>query len=158
MDDRKRTENLGRLVSNIQTLEILLRACIFEDEITKGISKQSKKNKEFVKGEIVPENAFTNWDTLSDLIRKYNELPISKGLKIDETLVDIRDAIAHGRVFAYTPLGINQLVRFQKPNRNEVEVEFSVSMTEGWFGKEIGRFYEAVRKVDEVHKRQRAGK
>ena len=45
MDDRKRTENLGRLVSNIQTLEILLRACIFEDEITKGISKQSKKIK-----------------------------------------------------------------------------------------------------------------
>ena len=157
MDDRKRTQSLGRLVSNIQTLELLLRACLFEDEIAKGLSKQSI-NIELVKGEIVDENAFTNWDTLRDLIQKYNELPISKGLTIDETLVDIRDAIAHGRVFADTPLGINQLVRFQKPKKNKVEVEFSVSMTEEWFGTQIRRFYDAVRKVDEVHKRQRAGK
>ena len=106
---------------------------------------------------IVPDNALTNWDTLRDLIQKYNKLPISKGLTIDENLVDIRDAIAHGRVFSSTPDGINQLLRFKKPTKNGVEVEFSVAMTEEWFTTQFLRFYDAVRMVDAVHKRQDAG-
>ena len=59
MDDRKHAQDLGELVTNIQTLEILLRAGLFEDEIAKGISRQSDY-KELVKGEMVPENALTN--------------------------------------------------------------------------------------------------
>jgi len=157
MDDRKRLENLGKLVNNMQSLEMLLRACLFEDEIAKGISKQLIKV-EFVKGEVLPEKAYTNWDTLRKLIQNYNRLPISRGFEVDETLVDIRDVIAHGRVFAYTPDGINQLVRFQKPKDNEVEVKFGVLMTEEWVGRQGNRFYEAVRKVDEVHQKQRAGR
>ena len=152
MDDRKYAENLGRLVNNMQELEMLLRATLFQDEIARGISKQTDKR--LVQGEIIPENAYTNWDTLGALIQKYNKLTISTGLTIDETLVDIRDAIAHGRVFAYTPTGISQLVRFYKPENNQVKVKFSVSMTDEWFGKAIGRFYDAIRRVDSVHKKQ----
>lgn len=155
MDDRMHTRSLGTLVNNIQALEFSLRSCLFKDEITKGISKQL--NLELVKDQIVPNNALTNWDTLRDLIQKYNKLPISKGLTIDENLVEIRDAIAHGRVFLFAPDGINQLLRFQKPNRNEVKVEFSVAMTEEWFTTQFLRFYDAVRMVDAVHKRQDAG-
>lgn len=151
-DERKYAENLGRLVNNMQELEMLLRATLFQDEITRGISKQTDKT--LVQGEIIPENAYTNWDTLGVLIQKYNKLTISAGLTIDETLVDIRDAIAHGRVFAYTPSGINQLVRFHKPENNLVKVKFSVSMTDEWFGKTIGSFYDAIRRVDAVHKKQ----
>ena len=155
--DRKRTQGLGGLVHSLQTLELLLRASLLEDEIAKGSSKPQNYN-ELVRGAIVPENAFTNWDTLRDLIQKYNEHPISKGLTIDETLVDIRDAIAHGRVFSSGPFGINQLVRFQKPKNNEVEVEFSVSMTDEWFNTQIIRFNGAIRKVAKVYKRQQAAK
>ena len=158
MDDTKRLENLGKLVHNMQTLEFMLRGILFTDEITKGISKQLTNNPKFEKGELLPINALTNWDSLYELVQKYNQLPISKGFKIDETLVDIRDAIAHGRVFAYTPDGINQLVRFQKPKDNEVEVKSGVLMTEEWVGRQGNRFYEAVRKVDEVHQKQRAGR
>lgn len=156
MDDRMHTRSLGTLVNNIQALEFSLRSCLFKDEITKGISKQLN-TLELVKGEIVPNNALTNWDTLRDLIQKYNELPISKDLTIDENLVDIRDTIAHGRVFSSAPNGINQLLRFQKPNNNGVEVEFSVAMTEEWFTTQFLRFYDAVRIVDAVYKRQDAG-
>jgi len=84
-------------------------------------------------------------------------IQISEGLKIDESLVEIRDAIAHGRVFLSAPDGINQLLRFRKPKNNEVEVEFSVAMTEEWFTTQFLRFYDAVRMVDTVHKRQDAG-
>lgn len=157
MNERVHLENLGRLVTNIQTLEVTIRACLFEDELAKGISKQLS-NVKFVKGELLPESAYTNWDTLSELIRKYNELPISKGLTIDENIVDIRDAMAHGRVFSFAPEGIPMLVRFNKPKNNQVEVEFGASMTEQWFGEQIARLFKEFRKVDEVHKKQRTGK
>lgn len=156
MDDRMHTRSLGTLVNNIQALEFSLRSCLCKDEITKGISKQLPNLFNVVKGEIVPNNALTNWDNLRDLIQKYNKLPISKGLTIDENLVDIRDAIAHGRVFSDSPDGINRLLRFKKPKRNGVEVEFSVAMTEEWFTTQFLRFYDAVRMVDAVHKRQDA--
>lgn len=155
MDDRKRLENLGKLVNNMQFLEMLLRACLFEDEITKGISEQVE-NVIYIKGEALPENAYTNWDNLGKLIRKYNGLPVSKGHNIDETLVDIRDAIAHGRVILFEPSGVIQLVKFDEPDKNGVKVEFSVAMTEEWVGRQGNRFYEAIRKVDEVHQKQRA--
>ena len=155
MDDTKRLINLGKLVNNMQSLEFGLRGCLFEDEITKGISKQLTSHPKFTKGEVLPKNAYTNWDSLSKLIRKYNGLPISKGFEIDETLVEIRDVIAHGRVFLYSETGIIQLVKFSKPKGSKVEVEFSSWMTEEWVGRQNDLFYEAVRKVAEVNQKQR---
>lgn len=155
MDDTKRLKNLGKLVNNMQSLEFILRGCLFEDEIAKGISKQLISQPVFTKGEVLPNNAYTNWDTFGKLIRKYNGLPISKGFKIDETLVEIRDAIAHGRVFLYSETGNIQLVKFTEPRGSEVEVEFSEWMTEEWVGRQNDRFYDAVRKVAEAHQKQR---
>jgi len=155
MDDTKRLENLGKLVNNMQSLEFILRGCLFEDEIAKGISKQLTSEPKFTKGEVLPKNAYTNWDSLGKLIRKYNGLQISKGFEIDETLVEIRDAIAHGRVFLYSETGDIQLVKFKEPKGNKVEVEFNEWMTEEWVGRQNDRFYEAVLKVAEVHQKQR---
>ena len=152
-DDRRHKSNLGTLVNNIQALETVIRGCLFKDELIKGISTQLEKGTKLERGEIVHENAFTNWDTLSELIKKYNKLSASKGLEVDETLVEIRDALAHGRTIAYQPDGIYQLVRFKKPKNGKVEVEFSVSLTEEWFSKAIRRFYNAFRKADLVQKR-----
>ena len=154
MDDTKRLNNLGKLVNNMQSLEFILRGCLFEDEIAQRISSQLTSEPKFTKGEVLPKNAYTNWDSLGKLIRKYNSLPISNGFEIDKDLVEIRDAIAHGRVFLYSETGDIQLVKFNKPVGNEVEVEFSAWMTEDWVGKQNDRFYEAVRKVAEVHQKQ----
>jgi len=158
MDDTKRLENLGKLVHNMQTLEFMLRGILFADEITKGISKQLTNNPKFEKGELLPVNAFTNWDSLYELVQKYNQLPISKGFEIDETLVEIRNAIAHGRVFLYSLEGNIHLVKFKIPKGNEVEIEFSEWMTEEWVGKQNDRFFEAIIMVDKVNKKQQSGR
>ena len=111
-------------------------------------------------GDIVPENAFTNYDTLGQLINKYNSNSriSSVGFGIDETLVDIRDAIAHRRVSAATYSGTLKLLKFDKPKNGQVKVTFSASLTEKWFAEQIKRVYGAVLKVNEANDKLQSGK
>jgi hypothetical protein len=154
--------NLGKLVGNFQSLEFALRAFLINDEIAqKGpLSKSATDMHEMNEGDIVPENAFTNYDTLAKLIEKYNGNPkiLSAGLTIDETLVDIRDAIAHGRVSAATPSSSLKLLKFNKPKNNQVKVTFSVLMTREWFAEQLRRVYDAVLKVSEANGKLQSGK
>lgn len=161
MEQEKYPLNCGKLLVNFQSLEFALRAFLVNNEIASGItSSQATNLKEMNRGDIVPENAFTNWNTLKQLIEKYNSNPkiLSAGLIIDKTLVDIRDAIAHGRVSAPTPSASPQLLKFSKPKDNQVKVTFSVSMTKEWFGEQIKRAYNAVLKVNEANEKLQSGK
>ena len=161
MEREKHPLNLGKLLVNFQSLEFALRGFLVNNEIASGIaSSQALNLNEMNRGDIVPENAFTNWDTLKQLIEKYNSNPqiLSAGLIVDETLVDIRDAIAHGRVSAPTPSASPKLLKFNKPKGNQVEVTFSVSMTKEWFGEQIKRAYNAVLKVNEANEKLQSGK
>jgi len=153
--------NLGKLVGNIQSLEFVLRAFLINDEIASGaLFAQSANLQDMNVGDIVPENAFTNYDTLGQLIRKYNSHPriISASLDIDETLVDIRDAIAHGRVSATTPSSSLRLLKFDKPKNHQVKVTFSVLMTKEWFGEQISRFHSAILRVSEANDKLQTGR
>lgn len=154
-------KNLGKLVANMQSLEFALRAFLVNNEIASGVSfPQSANLGEMKEGDIVPENAFTNYDTLEKLVKKYNNNPkiLSAGLTIDETLVYIRDAIAHGRVSAPTPSSSLRLLKFDKPKNNQVKVTFSVLVTKEWFAEQIKRVYNAVLKVNEANDKLQSGK
>jgi len=156
----KHAENLGRLVANMQSLEFALRAFLVNDEIASGkLFAQSANLYNMNAGDVVPKNAFTNYDTLGQLIKKYNEHPriSSAGLTIDESLVDIRDAIAHGRVSAATPSSSLKLLKFDMPKNNQVKVMFSVLMTKEWFTEQIKRVYSAVLKVTEASEKLKSG-
>ncbi|MFC1912597.1 hypothetical protein ACFLX7_00120 [Chloroflexota bacterium] len=147
-------EGLGNLVSNIQSLEFALRAFLVNEEITSGkITGKDINLKMMNKGAVVSENAFTNYDTLGSLIKKYNENTkvISAGLTIDETINEIRDAIAHGRVSGQSQTEPLKLIKFDQPRDRQVEVTFSELMTEEWFARQIYRVYEALSKVSETY-------
>jgi predicted GTPase len=110
-------------------------------------------------GDIVQENAFTSYDNLRELIRKYNKNTeiMSSNLEIDETLTDIRDAIAHGRVSSNIPSPPMRLLKFERPNGDQVEVSFSELLTGDWFNTQISRFLSAVRRVRYAHDRLLGG-
>lgn len=157
----KHALNLGKLAGNLQSLELALRAFLVNTEIASGSAfPQSTNLHDMDEGDIVPENGFTNYDTLGQLIKKYNSNPrISLvGLEIDETIVDIRDAIAHGRVSAATYSGTLKLLKFDKPKNGRVKVTFSASLTEKWFAEHIKRVYGAVLKVNEANNKLQSGK
>ena len=54
-------------------------------------------------GQRVPVNSFTSYDSLGNLVRQFNAVveTFDSGLVVDETVVELRDLLAHGRVLTF---------------------------------------------------------
>ena len=147
--------NIGSIVINLQSLEFALR--LFLDE-TQGHSDSPRNTPLNLAGlnidEWVPENYFTNYDTLKQLIRKVNNELQKRGLseRIDESLVELRDAIAHGRVLSLNPDGPFHILKFSKPIDDKTQVKISVDMTPEWLSRQTKRTHDEILKVVRVGK------
>lgn len=153
----KHMVRMGILIVNLQSLEFALRAFLYNDEA--GCKKDTKP--EFLEnikyGDQVPENAFTNYDSLRELIKKYNGKIRSYDLDlcIVEDLVCIRDALAHGRIASKVP-STNEpckLVKYDKSSNGKVRVTHCVILTKDWFDREIKRVYEAIQKASKANEK-----
>jgi hypothetical protein len=149
----KVARSIGSIVTNLQSLEIALR--LFLDE-TQGYSDSLKDTRSNLTGlnvgEWVPENYITNYDTLGQLIRKANSELQRHGLseRIDESLVELRDAIAHGRVLSLRPDGPFHILKFSKPKDGKTQVKISIEMTPEWLSQQTKRTHDEILKVVEV--------
>ncbi len=142
------SEKIGKIVRNLQSIEFALR--LFLDE-TQGHSSD-KRTYELHKLKVtdwVPVDYLTNYDTLKQLIEKTNKELKKRGLleHIDETLVQLRDAIAHGRVFSLHPEVPQQLVKFSKPNNDKTQVTISVEMTQKWLSQQVKQTHDEILKI-----------
>ncbi len=137
---------LGKLVTNLQSLEFALRA-LLHDAV--GPSHSSLRLEALSVGDAVPEDPITNYDSLGDLIRKVNELYQTHGKpeRIDASLVDLRDAIAHGRVWTTHPSTPFTLLKFSKPNAGFVTVTYAQQLTIDWLDSQIKRTRNEVNKA-----------
>jgi hypothetical protein len=148
--DNHVARNIGSIVTNLQSLEFALR--LFLDE-TQGYSDSPKDIPVNLTGlnvgEWVPENYFTNYDTLRQLIRKVNSELQKRSLseRIDESLVELRDAIAHGRVLSLNPDGPFRIIKFSKPIDHKTQVKISVDMTSEWLSQQTKRTHDEIMKV-----------
>lgn len=154
---------LGKLFANLQGLEFVLRGFLFNAEgVSAELFPQLKNLYDINTRDTVHLNAFTNYDTLRELITKYNNHPkiSTAGLTIDKSLVVLRNALAHGRAFAEV-IGLTsqppfRLLKFgdsKKRNDNQVEVSFSALMTEEWFKEQISRAGNATKTVHDANQR-----
>lgn len=103
-----------------------------------------------VAGDEVPLNSFTNYDTLGMLIKSFNNvIRVSyPNYSVDETVVEVRDMIAHGRVAGDTPKSPLRLIKFAKPNSNKlVLVEHVVTVDSHWLSSNVNLVLEQVHKV-----------
>jgi hypothetical protein len=141
---------LGHIVTNLQSLEFSLR--LFLDEI-QGHPRHTKDRptnfSELTVGEWVPEDYFTNYDTLKQLIRKANIELQAHGLSecIDESLVELRDAIAHGRVLSLHPDGPFRILKFSKPIDGRAQVKISTEITPKWLSDQIRHTHDELLKI-----------
>jgi len=148
--------NLGKLVSTLQSLEFCLRAFLLEVETHNSGQAQNPTNYQQLKvGDRVVVDAFTNYDNLSNLIEKYNKvlLPVDPKLTISKSLVGIRDALAHGRIASFIPLGNMNLLKFSKPQNNQVEVTYSADLNTVWFKDNIKIALDGIKNVVAAGKR-----
>jgi hypothetical protein len=89
---------------------------------------------------------------LGQLIKKFNSEMKRRGLnEIDEHLIAVRDALAHGRVSAPNPNDEIRLLKFSKPENGRVRVEFNEVMSAAWFKGQIIRVREAILAVHRLH-------
>jgi hypothetical protein len=98
-------------------------------------------------GEVVPENAITRWDSLTHLIKRYNRAISDWQLAVDPSLVDLRDALAHGRMAASLSERSFALIKFTRPYAGRVEVGFRQELSKEWIENQIKRVLAECEKV-----------
>ena len=141
--------DLGRLFGNFHSLEFALRSFLYSqaDEphspFPPGVSPYAGNV-----GDEVPVNAFTSYDSLAELIERYNRAVGHRAeLIIDPSLVDLRDALAHGRVSAFSPEPPLKLLKYSRPSKdtpNRVWLTVALTLTPEWFTTQRQRTHQAI--------------
>jgi hypothetical protein len=148
---------MGTLVVNLQSLEFALRGFLHNWET--GWANQGGPSflENITEGQQLEENAFTNYDTLRELIDKYNSKvrPTNPDLEVDPGITCIRDALAHGRIASQSPLANvpQRLVKYDRPKDGLVRVTDCYTLTKEWFDEKIKWAYESIKKVSEANER-----
>jgi hypothetical protein len=143
--------NMGKLIVNLQSLEFALRSFLYND--TTGWKKGGEPTflEDIKEGDLVPENAFTDYDSLGQLIAKYNKKvrAYDASLCVGEDLARIRDALAHGRIASKSSsMDVScKLVKYGKPSRGRVKVTNCQTMTKEWFKEQIKLVFTNIQKV-----------
>ena len=147
------TDLLGKLISNLLSLEFVLRAFLYEhsdpphNPLPRGLSLNVLKI-----GDVVPENAMTDFSSLGHLINRYNDV-ISRrhpNLAVDRTIVELRDALAHGRVSSTDAASDPFLLKFERPGGCKTRVTYSQQLTQEWLREQCNWVREEATKVSEA--------
>jgi hypothetical protein len=130
MNGEDHATGLGKIVSNLQSLELLLRVFLCD---------ANKEHFTIPNAETasVPKNYLTNYDPLGRLIDKYNARLSARErpqFEVDRSLVNVRDAIAHGRLCSPVEGFPLTLYKFGKPDEKtgSVPVEAVISVSDEW--------------------------
>ena len=149
LTQEEHARHLGGLLANFQSLEFVLRA--FLHALPKAGRMGVPYGTDIYLSQVgteLPENEFTNYDSLGDLIDCFNKEMKTRGLpEIDLKLVEVRNAIAHGRVSAPSQNETLRLIKFGKPLNKKVKVEFNEMLTKEWFICQKRRVCEAINLV-----------
>jgi hypothetical protein len=151
-DVERHALDIGRLIVNLHSLEFLLR--VFLSKQPDARPWHLSDGREIYSspvGSTLPVNDLTSYDSLMVLIQKFNKIVEADGKEVlDLTLVDLRDALAHGRVSKGTADQHLRLLKFDRPMNNQVRVSFNQVMSPEWFKEQRARVIDAVRHVYEM--------
>jgi len=143
---------LGRLIANFHFLEFALRASLYlADTPPAERMPKSVRLAALRPGDSLPLSHLSSYDSLRELIRKYNAHQTARGgtPEVDEGFADLRDTIAHGRVLSDQLDGAPVAVKFERPakGRDAVHVEFAVELTIERLREKSGAVAEAATSV-----------
>ena len=129
MDPKAHTNGVGNIVTNLQALETVLRAFLVE-----RYGQCAKFPK--MGDETACRSYLTAYASLGDLLQDYhNDLSENEQkFAVGQTVVRIRDALAHGRLIARgsDPAPPFELWKFGKPKDGKIAVDFAETLTEDW--------------------------
>ena len=149
--------DLGKVIGNLHSLEMMLRLFLHNVELKRYGSPPPEVSLDKIKvGDFIQENYFVNYDSLGDLVNKYNDIITSRGsseLSVDESTIKLRDAFAHGRVLGLQPSPPFTLYKFGKPSReHKVKVENITNLSKEKLAEYIRHVLNQIKKVEEACK------
>jgi hypothetical protein len=89
----------------------------------------------------------SSYASLGQLIKEFNDIFGQTGATVDPGLVNLRDVLAHGRVFAGPDETHFRIVKFDKPANGSARLAYNQVMTEDWFVDGKRRVREAISTV-----------
>lgn len=133
-------------MANFQSLEFALRAFLTKYSPPPFVPYAASSDVfSFPVGSVLPENPLTNYDSLGMLIEKANKLLRQQHApQLDKSLVDIRDALAHGRISSLQEEEQLRLIKYSKPDNGQVEVKYNEVLDEQWFTLHKRRVRDAI--------------
>lgn len=153
MTEEQHIDGLGRLVANLQSIEFMVRIVLsrLPGAVAYGIPKGTNTYS-YAVGSDLPENDVTNYDSLGQLIDRYNAHNDVKkeGAIISRDLVELRDILAHGRVSTVFRVPMD-LIKFSRPNGGRVTVVCNVTMDEPWFEKNLALTRNSIAILKRMH-------
>jgi len=148
MDIDEHAKRIGYLHTNLTALESSLRFFLLKvDKQTFRIPHDGDVD--------APLNWLTKWMSLGDLIKRYNgELTPSEHPKfaITRESVDLRDAIAHGRIHSPELSFPWTVTKFGKQKSGRVLIDLNQKMTIEWLDGAYTLVGQHKAKVDECSK------
>lgn len=146
MENDEYYAKLGLLLGNLHSLEFALRAFLFKRN---SDSEPVVDFKRATEGDWVEINSFTNYDSLSKLVDKFNHIVEDSNPEavIDTSVVTIRDLLAHGRIAGQAPSYPMTLLKFGAPKDKKVQIVAEVVMDEAWFKATVNLVSEQIYKV-----------
>ena len=138
--DDEQVLRLGKLMLNLLGLEFLIRSYLRLLPGAKPIDSPLFADVYSCPvGTELNENELTDYLSLSQLIKKFNSLAESRNFEpIGTAIVDLRDALAHGRVSRLTQDGPMHIIKFTKPNKEKkVRVVLNEIMDDAWLQTQI---------------------
>jgi hypothetical protein len=144
----------GNLMGNILSLEFLLRVFLLKttDNSDDSFPEWDRFN-ELKEGDLITLNAFTKDRYFSEVVSRYNsDSRIKKrGLHINDSLVDLRNALAHGLISGLNPSPPLRLLHIDFNKKQGVKfIKFSALMTTDWFNKQIVQVRLAMENVEKA--------
>lgn len=148
MDNEQHARHLGGLIGNLQSLEIMIRLALAQRTGSPAKDTYGDDFRNAAVGTLVPVSDLSSFASLRELINAFNKEFAPKP-HLDLGLVTLRDALAHGRVFAGPSEEEFRIVKLEKPAKGatEVAVEYSAVMSEEWFKENKARVREAMATV-----------
>lgn len=149
--------DLGKVIGNLHSLEVMLRLFLHNVDLERYGSPPPKVSLDNIEvDEFVQESYFVNYDSLGDLVKKYNDIVTSREmseLRVDENIIKLRDAFAHGRVLGSQPSPPFTLYKFGKPSgEHQVKVERITNLSKENLAEHIRHLLGQVNGVEKACK------
>ncbi len=150
MNVDEHARNIGGLICNLQSIEFEIRCLLSWANYPEASGLPAgHRLSELSEGNQYLAGTFTNYDSLGQLVSKFNLFADKRNFrKIDTSIVTLRDAIAHGRCASDAGENSFRLIKFSKPSCGRVTVTYNQALDSKWYERQRKLLSDALWALD----------